>query len=318
MKILGVSYGTVNGGNDTMVKEALMGAQEVGADIEFINVSILNIKHCTGCKACVMGLFSGRGNACVLKDDMQWLIDRMYDADGIVFSVPIFEKCATGLFHTTMDRFGPRMDRGNLMIAQKIAEQGGKPIDPKYLKELAVSYMAVGGSDWATRVQADCATQALTPKWTVVHNDYYQWSLGIMLNDDYLAKARQTGIDTALAAQAILDGAEPPLGIMGEAYKSDPGVCPHCHSKNFYLQEDGKAICCLCGLEGTIQNVEGKYVFTFPQETLPHAHDTISGKFIHGDDIQNNEKSSRTKLASPEMRERKKKYMDFIKSSKPE
>ena len=33
------------------------------------------------------------------------------------------------------------------MIAQKIAENGGKPIDPKYLKEMAVSYMAVGGSD---------------------------------------------------------------------------------------------------------------------------------------------------------------------------
>lgn len=70
MKILGISYGTLNGGNDTMVKEALMGAQEVGAEIEFINANTLNIKHCTGCKACVMGLFSGRGNACVLKDDM--------------------------------------------------------------------------------------------------------------------------------------------------------------------------------------------------------------------------------------------------------
>ena len=130
MKILGISYGTLNGGNDTMVKEALMGAQEVGAEVEFINVNTLNIKHCTGCKACVMGLFSGRGNACILKDDMQWLTDKMYDADGLIFSVPIFEKCATGLFHTTMDRFGPRMDRGNLMIAQKIAENGGTPIDP--------------------------------------------------------------------------------------------------------------------------------------------------------------------------------------------
>ena len=28
MKILGISYGTLNGGNDTMVKEALMGAKE--------------------------------------------------------------------------------------------------------------------------------------------------------------------------------------------------------------------------------------------------------------------------------------------------
>ena len=48
MKILGISYGTLNGGNDTMVKEALMGAQEVGAKIEFINANTLNIKHCTG------------------------------------------------------------------------------------------------------------------------------------------------------------------------------------------------------------------------------------------------------------------------------
>ena len=254
MKILGISYGTLNGGNDTMVKEALMGAQEVGAEIEFINVNTLNIKHCTGCKACVMSLFSGRGNACVLKDDMQWLTDKMFEADGLIFSVPIFEKCATGLFHTTMDRFGPRMDRGNLMIAQKIAESGGKPIDPKYLKEMAVSYMAVGGSDWATRVQADCATQALTPKWTLIHNDYFQWSLGIMMNDEYLAKAHQIGIDTARAANpnivVMVDNcygeftqtAEPTsvgADIMGSEYKSDPGICPHCHSKNFYLQEDG-------------------------------------------------------------------------------
>ena len=60
MKILGLSCGTLNGSNDTMCKEALMAAQEAGAEIEFINLHQLNIKHCTGCKACVMGLFSGR------------------------------------------------------------------------------------------------------------------------------------------------------------------------------------------------------------------------------------------------------------------
>ena len=54
-------------------------------------------------------------------------------------------------------------------------------------------------------------------------------------------------------------------------------------------------------------------------QRIGHARvDTISGKFIHGDDIQNNEKSSRAKLASPEMKERKKKYMEFIQPTKPE
>ena len=226
MKILGLSGGTPNGSNDAMCKEALMGAQECGAEVEFINLNQLEIKHCTGCKACVMSLFSGRGNACVLKDDFQWLVDKMYDADGIVWAVPIFEKCASGLFHTVMDRFGPRLDRGNVMIAAKIAEQGGKPIDPKYLKEKVVSYMGIGGSDWATRIQCDFNTQALTPKWCVIDNECFKWSLDIIMNDAAIAKAHQIGVNIAHAARKVEDGTlNVPHGIMGEDYKGAQGVC---------------------------------------------------------------------------------------------
>ena len=200
MKVLGISAGTGGGSNDAMCKEALMGAKELGAEIEFINLHKLNIRHCTGCKACVMSLFSGKGNACVLKDDFQWLVDKMYEADGIVWAVPIFEKGAPGIFHTIMDRFGPRLDRGNVMIAQKIAEQGGKPIDPKYLKEIAVSYMGIGGSDWATRIQCDFANQALTPKWTLIDNDCFKWSLDIIMNDEAIARAHTIGQNLARAA----------------------------------------------------------------------------------------------------------------------
>ena len=64
MKVLGISAGTNGGSNDAMCKEALMGAKELGAEIEFINLHKLSIRHCTGCKACVMSLFSGKGNLC--------------------------------------------------------------------------------------------------------------------------------------------------------------------------------------------------------------------------------------------------------------
>ena len=320
MKILGISGGMPNGSNDSMCKEALMGAKEVGADIEFINLNQLNIQHCTGCKACVMSLFSGRGNGCILKDDFQWLVDKMFDADGIVFSIPIFEKFSTGTFHTIMDRFGPRLDRGNVMIAQKIAEQGGKPIDPKYLKEKVVSYMGMGGSDWTTRIQADFSTQALTPKWTMIHNETFQWSLDIVMNDEAIAKAHQIGVDTAQAAQKIVDGTfQAPLGICGEDYKGPAGICPHCHSRNFFLQEDGKAICCVCGIEGHIDRVDGKYLFQFDAEAqMPHAHDTISGKFIHGDDIQRNEGKVRQSKQTDEYKARVERYKAFIQPSVPQ
>lgn len=309
----------MNGSSDTMVKEALMGAQEAGAEIEFINATVLNIKHCTGCKSCVMSLFGGKGNRCVLKDDFQWLVDKMYDADGLIFSVPIFEKGTTGLFHTTMDRFGPRMDRGNLTIAQIIAEHGGAPVDPRYMTERPVSFMCVGGSDWTTRVQCDCGILAMTPKWTLVHNDVFKWSLGIMMNDEYLAQAHQIGIDTAEVAQRFLNGeTTAPIGFTGADYRSASGVCPHCQSRNFYLEDDGTAICCLCGLEGRLDTAGGGYQFIVPEENLPHAHDTMTGKQIHAEDIQNNEASSRSVLASPEMKARKQKYMKFIKATRPE
>ena len=64
-KILGVSFGTKNGNNDSICKEALKGAQEAGCEVEFIRAMDLNIKHCTGCITCVKMLMSGQAG---LKD----------------------------------------------------------------------------------------------------------------------------------------------------------------------------------------------------------------------------------------------------------
>lgn len=310
MKILGISFGTQNGNNDAMCKEALMGAQEAGAEIEFINAFKLNIQPCTGCIACVKTLMSGRGNICVLKDDFGWLLDKMLDADGIVISDPIFEKGATGLFRTITDRFGPRMDRGNNVISGKIAQAaGGTAPDPRILKDKVISYMAVGGSDWATRVQCDHAMQALTPMWKVIDNDVFRWSKGIIMEDEKIARAHQIGYNLAEAAKDIKHA----------KYQGEDGVCPHCHSNNFFLDRNSThAVCCLCGIEGDVVIRDGKVMFEFPEEQLAHAHDTLSGKFIHGDDIKENEGKLAQIQKTDEYKERVKKYRDFIVSSVPE
>ena len=104
MKILGISSGSKNGNNDAMCKEALMGAKETGAEVEFINLHNLELKYCTGCISCVISLFTGKGSRCVLKDDFEWLLDKMLDADGIVFASPVFVKGTPGIFHTLIDR----------------------------------------------------------------------------------------------------------------------------------------------------------------------------------------------------------------------
>ncbi|MBP2651857.1 MAG: reductase [Firmicutes bacterium] len=308
MKILGVSAGTRSGSNDCMCTEALMGAKSVGAEVEFIRLFDLNINHCTGCVACVNSIFNGRGNMCAIKDDFDWLLDKMLDADGIIFSVPIFEKGAAGIFHTIMDRFGPRMDRGNNIIATQIAEKlGGKIPDPRILKDKVISYMGIGGSDWMTRIEADFGIHALTPMWKTIDNEVFSWSLGILSDQIKVQRANQIGKNLAEAAKDLKNA----------VYQGDKGVCSHCHCREFYFSTQGKAICCQCGIEGVINNNNGVYTFEFPEEQLRHAHDTLDGKFIHAADIDTNNRRAGALRGTSEYKERVQAYRDFIAASKP-
>ena len=65
MKMIGLSLGTKMGNNEVLVKEALMGAQEMGAEVEFIRVLDYDIRACRGCVACASSLFyGGRRQVC--------------------------------------------------------------------------------------------------------------------------------------------------------------------------------------------------------------------------------------------------------------
>ncbi|NMM64602.1 flavodoxin family protein [Clostridium sp. P21] len=310
MKILGISGGTKNGHNDAMCKEALIGAKEAGAEVEFIRLMDLDIKHCTGCTACVQTLMSGKGNMCVLKDDFDWLLNEMLDADGIVVALPIFEKGVPGIFQTITDRFGPRMDRGNNVIAAKIAEEkGGKAPDSRILKDKVISYMGIGGSDWTTKFQCTAAMQALTPMWKVINDEVFPWSSGIIIDDERVTRVHEIGVNIANAAKDIENA----------SYKGEEGVCPHCHSRNFFLdRESTHAICELCGIEGDIKIIDGKVKFEFPKEQLEHAHDTLSGKFKHGDDIGKTISTIADMKKTDKYKQRLETYKNFITATMPE
>lgn len=310
MKILGISAGSKNGNNDSMCKEALMGAKEMGAEVEFIRLLDLEIKHCTGCNACCAAQTMGRGNLCALKDDFDWLLNKMLDADGVVFSIPIFEKGVAGIFRTITDRFGPRMDRGcNKISDENAIKNNGVRVDPRIFKDKVVSYIGLGGSDWTTRFQCDAAMQAMSPAWKVIDNERFSWSTGIIMDDERVSRIHQIGQNIANAAKDIEHA----------SYKGEKGVCPHCHSKNFYLDADSThAVCCLCGIKGDIKIVDGKLTFDFPEEQLIHAHDDLSGKILHAKDIEKNMATVFAQKKTEEFKNRVQKYKDFITATTKE
>lgn len=307
MKILGISLGRTNGNNDCMCKEALMGATEVGAEIEFIHLMDLHIEHCTGCCAYSAMSFSGKGNKCVIKDDFEWLVDKMFDADGIVFSVPIFCEGAPGIFHTIMDRFGPRMDKASCVIADSTAPGS---IDPRYINnKICVSYIALGGSEWVTRVQADCFIQSMTPAWKIIDNRFYDHSTTILDDEKRIAEIHQIGVNLAKACM------DPDQAV----YQSEPGICPHCHGREFYFAQDTTVVCNQCGIVGKMELLDGKIKFVYDESTeLPKAHDVMSGKFAHMEDVGKNLQNLDALKTTDKYKASLNKYKQFIQAVKPE
>lgn len=324
-KIVGVSFGTKNGNNDTICKAVLLAAQKQGCEVEFIRAMDLDIKHCTGCITCVKMLMSGTKNMCVHKDDFDWLAFEMFHADGVVMVDPIFETGASGLFHTIMDRFGPRMDTGNNFIATQIAQgrlaQGGDAArgvavpDPAIMSPKAVSYIGIGGSDWGTHVQSEHQLQAMTPSWQVIDNEWVPWSKTALMDDALIDRATQIGENLAAAAKKIQEnvaaGTDPYSGV---GYQGKKGICPHCNCNDFYIVPgENRAICCVCGLEGELSVEGGAVMVTYRPEDLHKAHDIISGKQIHGKDIQENE----GKLAEMKKTQAYKDRVNFYKNAIP-
>jgi multimeric flavodoxin WrbA len=93
MKILGLTFGRKLSNTEILVKEALIGAEEMGVEVEIVRLMDLNIKPCTGCNACVISLFEkGGAGDCVIKDDDFKIIDdRILECDGITIGSPVYE-----------------------------------------------------------------------------------------------------------------------------------------------------------------------------------------------------------------------------------
>ncbi len=280
MKIVGISLGTRNGMNDSVCKEALHSASELGAEVSFIHLMDWNIEDCTGCVACSRAIISGKGNICSRKDDFEDFWNNLLEADGILFVGPIFEKGASGLYQTLTDRFGPRSDRGMNLLGLQLAKEGkGKPINPRLVEDKVISFIGIGGSDWATNIEYDHALLTIGNMWKIIDNQMFAWSKSIFMDDEKVARVKEIGRNLAEAASDIPNA----------KYKGG-GVCPHCHNKNFYIEPHSKKVtCCFCGIIGTFEIDEKEIRFVFPEEQLKLAHDTLSGKEIHANDIMRNE-----------------------------
>jgi multimeric flavodoxin WrbA len=318
MKVLGLSCGRRASNTEIMVKEALMGAEQAGAEVELIRLQDLHIKPCTGCNSCVEDLIERCGpGRCILKnDDFPFIDDKIMDCDGLILGAPIYEKSPPGLLKTLNDRMGPSHDQAFRMVTTKMrAERGittGEGPDPRAFKPRAASLIAVGGSEWDTYALPLMHLFTLSMQFEVVDKFLVNW-VGlpkvIALHDDLLERAHKSGRHVAVSLKKPLDQAE---------YIGDPGLCPICHSKLFEIRnvtEPYPTVCGICGVRGTLSTDGGQVRFTVTDEDRSHSHVLLSGKFMHLEELAN--VSLKPPANMGEIPEKTAKYKDYLKPTKP-
>lgn len=77
-----------NGNTAQLLQKAMQGAQDADASAEIINLYSLNFKGCTSCFACK--LKSRPHGFCAMKDDLSPILERIKEADAIIFGSPIY------------------------------------------------------------------------------------------------------------------------------------------------------------------------------------------------------------------------------------
>ena len=100
-KVLILSGSPRKGGNsDLLCDEFLRGAREAGHEAEKLRVAEKRIAPCSGCYYC-----TARYGACVHKDDMAEVLQKMIDADVIVLASPVYFYSINAQLKAVIDRF---------------------------------------------------------------------------------------------------------------------------------------------------------------------------------------------------------------------
>jgi multimeric flavodoxin WrbA len=318
MKILGITCGRSNSNTEILVKEALMGAEEGGAEVELIRLHDLTIKPCTGCNSCVIDLLEKGGSGqCVIKnDDFAFFNEKFLDCDGMVVGSPIYEKSPSGQLKSLNDRMGPSHDMAFQMIARDMRQakgitKGTGP-DPRFFKQRAAILIGVGGSEWDTLAAPLLHLFVFPMQVEVLDKIIANWVAlpkSVLFREDLLTRAHSSGKHLAECLKRELTP---------DDYIGEPGLCPLCHSKLVEIREGDSnypAICGICGVSGTLTVTDGKVKFDIREEDRPHSHVLLSGKFMHGKDLQ--ERSLAPHPNAHEIPQRFKKYENYLKPSKP-
>ena len=311
MNLFALTCGRKMANCEILTKEALIGAEEMGVNVEMLRLQDLNIEHCKICwpAPCMIR----KDNKCVIDDDGYYLREKILECDGMIIAAPVYTLTPPGYLLTIRDRLlGPRMDIASLGQVKK--NQGiddrfehNMSIDERIFKKRVGGFISVGGAPKRNWVSLGIPLlYTLTFSLQVEIVDQFQ-VLGvaedgaIVLEKDRIKRARRLGKNIGKAMKNM----QQEVTYMGD----DKGTCPVCHQNLMVMGNESYIECAICGIKGYLSIDDGKITVDFPEVERSKSILKYEGKLTHHNEISEvMEKFLSNKHKLPELIEKYQQY----------
>ncbi len=101
MKIVGIfSSPSSNGNTATLVRKLIAELENLGAEVELIDLAKENLQFCKGCMNCL------HKEGCVLPDSVNEIRRKMVEADGLIMGSPSYGIAPNAIMKNFLDRIG--------------------------------------------------------------------------------------------------------------------------------------------------------------------------------------------------------------------
>jgi multimeric flavodoxin WrbA len=162
MKIIAIhgSPRTISSTTRKLAGYVLEGAAESGSETEMIDLAEYHIIPCTACEACSLN------GICVNDDDVFELLNRMREADGIIFGSPVYIDSITGQMKVFFDRLADAIHyqvlAGRFGCSVSTTFESGGDDTVAYMNHVLnyLGIVSVGGISIATAGKSDMVDSA--------------------------------------------------------------------------------------------------------------------------------------------------------------
>lgn len=231
-KMLGIIASPRHLGNTELLVKAAAKAAGDEHELELLRLDEFNLKKCLACYKCTMG-----DRKCVLDDDLEFIIQKILEADGIIIGTPTYVR---GL-SASLKLLGERV----IAIAQHLDEYYRKPC------VVAVSYGPKGDEGYSY-----ASTLALVRMLGFDIKDAAEF-LGSMPGEVFQTQGNEERVSRLGKA------------LFGKSREALEGECPYCWSNIWRQKAPDRLICPMCALEAKIKTVDGKIEYEYG-ETPTH------------------------------------------------